>query len=75
MSVIKAIVLKNSTFKRVKTLLRRCGFLEDFSLLVSRVSHDSAGVYLYFDNFHHLCSASTYLSALNAVYRVTEFVC
>ena len=72
---MKAIVLKDSTFKRVKSQLRYRGFLEDFSTFVSRVSHDSAGTYLYFDYFCDLCSASTYLSACNAVYRVIEIGC
>lgn len=72
---MKAIVLKDSTFRRVKTQLRRYGSLEDFSMFVSRVSHDSAGTYLHFDYFCDLCSASTYLSACNAVYRVTETGC
>lgn len=67
-----AIVMKRSTYNRVKTQLRYRGYFEDFTTFVSRVCHDSDGTYLYFDHFCNLCSASIYLAALNAVYCVVE---
>ena len=72
---MKAIVLKTSTYKRVVSRVRCSGFFEEFSSFVSRVSHDSAGTYLYFESFYDLSSATTYLSAFNAVYRVIEICC
>lgn len=69
---MKAIVLKDSTFKRVMTRLRYDGAHVYFSSLVSRVSHDYGFTYLYFEDFSDLCHASDYLYACNAVHRVTE---
>ena len=69
---MKAIVLKDSTFNRVKTRMRYDGSFVIFSSLPSRVSHDFGFTYLYFDDFFDLCNASDYLYAYNAVCRVTD---
>ena len=66
------IVLKHSTYSRVMTRLRRYGSDVVFFKLTSRVFHDSGFTYLYFPSFTALCTASDFLSACNAVYRVTE---
>ena len=69
---MKAIVLKDSTFNRVKTRMRYDGSLVFFSSLPSRVSHNWGFTYLYFADFSALCHASDYLYSYNAVHRVTE---
>ena len=68
-----AIVLKDSTYKRVLTRLRHDDFIQVFLSLPSRVFHESGSTYLYFEVFHDLCRASDFLSAYNAVYRVAYF--
>lgn len=67
-----AIILKSSTYNRVSTRLRYDGSLQTFLAVPSRVSHDSGFTYLYFRCFSHLCMASDFLSAYNAVYRVAD---
>lgn len=69
---MKAIVLKNSTFRRVTTRMRYDDSYMDFFSLPSRVCRDWGFTYLYFDDFSDLCHASDYLYAYNAVHRVTE---
>lgn len=69
---MKAIVLKDSTFRRVSARMRYDGSRVIFSSLPSRVSHDFGFTYLYFDDFSDLCHASDYLYAYNAVYRVDD---
>lgn len=70
--IMKAIVLKDSTFNRVNARLRAHGSDVYFSSLPSRVSHDIGFTYLYFSSFLDLCTVSDYLYACNAVHRVTE---
>ena len=70
---MKAIVLKDSTFRRVMSCLRNDGSHVYFSSLPSRVIHDSGFTYLYFHSFSDLCIASDFLSAFNAVYRVADY--
>ena len=67
---MKAIVLKDSTFKRVMSRLRSDGSHVVFSSLPSRVSHEFGFTTLIFFDFYDLCRASDYLYAYNAVYRV-----
>ena len=67
-----AIVLKDSTFKRVTSRLRFAGSLEDFQRLPSRVFCDYGFTYLYFQSLSDLCYATDFLSAYNAVYRIVE---
>lgn len=67
-----AIVLKNSTYNRVTTRLRYQGTLSLFTSLPSRVFRDCGFTYLYFQSLSDLCYATDFLSAYNAVYRVTE---
>ena len=69
---MKAIVLKDSTFRRVMTRLRYDRAHVYFSSLPSRVSHDWGFTYLYFEDFSDLCIASDYLYSYNAVHRVTD---
>ena len=69
---MKAIVLKDSTFKRVNAILRSYGSHVVFSSLPSRISHDLGFTYLYFDDFADLCHTSDYLYSCNAVHRVTD---
>ena len=67
-----AIVLKESTFRRVTTRLRHFGDLSMFSSLSSRVFHDGGFAYLYYESLSDLCFATDFLSAHHAVYRVVE---
>lgn len=67
-----AIVLKDSTYNRVTTRLRRDGSLAQFTSLSSRVFHDYGFTYLYFESLPDMCYATDFLSSLNAVYRVVE---
>ena len=69
---MKAIVLKDSTFNRVTARLRAHGSDVYFSSLPSRFSHDLGFTYLYFRSFLDLATASDYLYAYNAVYRVAD---
>lgn len=71
-SIMKAIVLKDSTFRRAIARMRYDGGHPIFSSLPSRVSHDWGFTYLYFEDFSDLCHASDYLYAYNAVHRVTD---
>ena len=68
-----AIVLKDSTYKRVLTRLRHDASIQVFLSLPSRVFHEFGSTYLYFEEFHDLCCASDFLHAYNAVYRVADF--
>lgn len=67
-----AIVLKDSTFKRVTARLRYECLFDVFSILPSRVFHDYGFTYLYFQSLSDLCYATDFLSVHNAVYRVCE---
>lgn len=67
-----AIVLKDSSFKRVSTRLRLEGSLKIFLSLPSRVFHDCGFTYLYFHSLSDMCYATDFLSSYNVVYRVTE---
>ena len=69
---MKAIVLKDSTFRRVVARMRYDGCHVYFSSLLLRVSHDWGFTYLYFDDFSDLCLVSDYLYSYNAVHRVTD---
>ena len=70
--VMIAIVLKDSTLKRVSTRLRHAGSLENFHSLPVRVFHDYGFTYLYFDSVSDMCYAAGFLYACNAVSRVVE---
>ena len=50
-----AIVLKDSTFTRVTTSLRRSGDLVTFISLPTRVFHDGGFTYLYYESLSDLC--------------------
>ena len=67
-----AIVLKDSTFKRVTSRLRYADSPVDFLSLPCRVFHDYGATYLYFQSLSDLCYATDFLFACNAVYRVVE---
>ena len=67
-----AIVLKESTFKRVVARLRHFDDLATFVSLSSRVFHDGGFTYLYYESLSDLCYATAFLSAHRAVYRVVE---
>ena len=68
-----AIVLKDSTYKRVLTRLRYDDSIQVFLSLPSRVFHENGSTYLYFEEFHDLCLASDFFYAYNAVFRVAYF--
>ena len=70
--IMLAIVLKHSTFNRVTTRLRYAGSHVEFLSLPCRIIHDSGFTYLYFHSLSDLCTASDFLSAYNAVYRVAD---
>ena len=67
-----AIVLKDSTYKRVLSRSRYAGCSVAFSSLPCRVFRDYGFTYLYFDSVSDMCYATDFLYACNAVYRVVE---
>ena len=67
-----AIVLKDSTYTRVTTRLRRSGDLVTFISLPTRVFHDGGFTYLHFYFPCDFRTATEFLSAYHAVYRVFE---
>lgn len=64
------IVLKDSTFRRVMSRLRYHAVNSDFLSLTCRIYHRDGFTYLHFRYLENMCTASDFLFACNAVYRV-----
>lgn len=69
-NVMKCIILRKSTYQRVKRLMRFDGRLDYFEFFIDSISLDSEFVYLYFASNDYLSEASLYLFPYNACYIV-----